>query len=85
MSSPPEVLIGAVLKSMSEKNGRPQFDYDRWGEFGISGMEPLWLLRYLPNMPGCHIGIALDARGPNNSITQDEASGGRQYASSSVG
>jgi 3-oxoacyl-[acyl-carrier-protein] synthase II len=38
-------------------------------------MEPLWLLRYLPNMPGCHIGIALDARGPNNSITHDEASG----------
>jgi 3-oxoacyl-[acyl-carrier-protein] synthase II len=27
-------------------------------------------------MPGCHIGIALDARGPNNSITHDEASGG---------
>jgi len=75
MSSPPEVLIGAALKSMSEKNGRPAFDYDRWGVDGISGMEPLWLLRYLPNMPGCHLGIALDARGPNNSITQDEASG----------
>lgn len=75
MSSPPEVLIGAALKSMSEKNGRPAFDYDRWGEDGMAGMEPLWLLRYLPNMPGCHLGIALDARGPNNSITQDEASG----------
>ena len=75
MSSPPEVLLGAALKSMSEKNGRPAFDFDRWGEDGIAGMEPLWLLRYLPNMPGCHLGIALDARGPNNSITQDEASG----------
>lgn len=75
MSSPPEVLIGAALKSMSEKNGRPAFDFDRWGVDGMSGMEPLWLLRYLPNMPGCHLGIALDARGPNNSITQDEASG----------
>ena len=80
MSSPPEVLIGAALKSLSEKNGRPKFDFDRWGEFGISGMEPLWLLRYLPNMPGCHIGIAVDARGPNNSITQDEASGGLAIA-----
>ncbi len=75
MSSPPEVLIGAALKSMSEKNGQLAFDYDRWGEYGLPGMEPLWLLRYLPNMPGCHLGIALDARGPNNSITQDEASG----------
>ncbi len=80
MSSPPDVLIGAALKSMTEKDGRPQFDYDRWGEQGMSGMEPLWLLRYLPNMPGCHIGIALDARGPNNSITQDEASGGLTIA-----
>jgi 3-oxoacyl-[acyl-carrier-protein] synthase II len=38
-------------------------------------MEPLWLLKYLPNMPACHISIALDARGPSNSITLDEASG----------
>ena len=76
MSSPPEVLVGAAVKSLSEKDGRMAFDFDKWGEDGLSGMEPLWLLRYLPNMPGCHIGIALDARGPNNSITQDEASGG---------
>jgi 3-oxoacyl-[acyl-carrier-protein] synthase II len=76
MSSPPEVLSGAAKKSKSDKNGDPAFDFDRWGQDGIPGMEPLWLLRYLPNMPGCHIGIALDARGPNNSITHDEASGG---------
>ncbi len=65
---------------MSEIGGRLQFDFDKWGELGISGMEPLWLLRYLPNMPGCHIGIAVDARGPNNSITHDEASGGLAIA-----
>ena len=59
------------------------FHFDRWGKGGenpegTSGMEkmqPLLLLRYLPNMPACHIGIAADARGPNNSITLDEASG----------
>jgi len=28
----------------------------------------------LPNMPACHIAIALDARGPNNSITMAEVS-----------
>ncbi len=80
MSSPPEVLVGAAVKSLSEKNGRMAFDFDKWGDAGLSGMEPLWLLRYLPNMPGCHIGIALDARGPNNSITHDEASGGLAIA-----
>jgi len=80
MSSPPEVVAGAAQKSSSVVDGNPRFDYDRWGQEGISGMEPLWLLRYLPNMPGCHIGIALDARGPNNSLTHDEASGGLAVA-----
>ena len=80
MSSPPEVLVGAAVKSLSEKDGRMAFDFDKWGEDGLSGMEPLWLLRYLPNMPGCHIGIAVDARGPNNSITMDEVSGGLALA-----
>ncbi len=75
MSSPPEVLVGGVVKSLSQAGDREVFDFRKWGESGLKGMEPLWLLRYLPNMPGCHIGIALDARGPNNSITHDEASG----------
>ena len=75
MSSPPEVLVGGVVKSLAMAGGREVFDFSRWGDSGLQGMEPLWLLRYLPNMPGCHIGIALDARGPNNSITHDEASG----------
>ncbi|MCH2202130.1 MAG: beta-ketoacyl-[acyl-carrier-protein] synthase family protein [Fuerstiella sp.] len=73
MSTPPEVLAGGVTKCLNESG---DFDYDLWGTEGLRGMEPLWLLCYLPNMPGCHIGIALDARGPNNSITHDEASGG---------
>ena len=34
---------------------------------------PLWMLKYLPNMPSSHIGIALDARGPNNSPTLHRA------------
>lgn len=77
MSNPPEVLAGGVTKCLNDAG---EFDYDRWGDEGMRGMEPLWLLCYLPNMPGCHIGIALDARGPNNSITHDEASGGLAIA-----
>ena len=76
MSTPPETLINAAVKAGSMESGQLVFEYDKWGKGRFDGMEPLWLLRYLPNMPGCHIGIALDARGPNNSITHDEASGG---------
>jgi 3-oxoacyl-[acyl-carrier-protein] synthase II len=35
---------------------------------------PLWLLKYLPNMPASHVAIYNDLRGPNNSITLREAS-----------
>ncbi len=33
------------------------------------------MLKSLPNMPACHIGIWLDARGPNNTLTTEETSG----------
>lgn len=75
MLSPPEVLGDACWKCIRGENGEAEFDFDEWGETGIRAMEPLWLLRYLPNMPACHIGIMVDARGPSNSLTQDEASG----------
>ncbi len=49
------------------------FDYDRWPEAGIPKVDPLWLLKYLPNMPASHIAIFNDLRGPNNSLTLREA------------
>lgn len=51
-----------------------QFEPHRWGDKALPEMFPLWMLKYLPNMPACHIGIAQDARGPNNSHTLAEAS-----------
>lgn len=51
-----------------------QFDYQRWGQHALGEMFPLWMLKTLPNMPACHIGIAHDARGPTNSITLGEVS-----------
>ncbi|MFK7778539.1 MAG: beta-ketoacyl-[acyl-carrier-protein] synthase family protein [Gimesia sp.] len=71
MLSPPEVLSPAAVASADGL----EFQYKNWGADGLPKMEPLWLLKYLPNMPACHIGIIIDARGPNNSITQAEASG----------
>jgi 3-oxoacyl-[acyl-carrier-protein] synthase II len=51
------------------------FDLQLWGRTGMNRLYPLWLLMYLPNMVACHIGIANDARGPNNTVTAGEASG----------
>jgi 3-oxoacyl-[acyl-carrier-protein] synthase II len=47
---------------------------EMWGEGAMSDLYPLWMLKYLPNMVACHAAIALDARGPNNTITLDEVS-----------
>ncbi len=41
-----------------------KFDFSRWGEVGMREMYPLWLLKYLPNMPACHVAIAHDAARP---------------------
>jgi 3-oxoacyl-[acyl-carrier-protein] synthase II len=50
------------------------FEFSRWAEEGMPKVTPLWLLKYLPNMPASHIAIYNDLRGPNNSITLREAS-----------
>lgn len=73
MFYPPATLAEACLACVDE-NG--DFESHRWGDEGLKAMEPLWMLKYLPNMPACHIGIFTDARGPNNSVTLDEASTG---------
>jgi 3-oxoacyl-[acyl-carrier-protein] synthase II len=52
-----------------------RFDFDQWGGEGLDRMSPLWLLKYLPNMPASHIAIYNDLRGPNNTLTMREAAG----------
>ncbi|QDS89605.1 3-oxoacyl-[acyl-carrier-protein] synthase 2 [Rosistilla ulvae] len=52
----------------------PEMIEAAWGSLGIPHVDPLWVLRVLPNMPACHIAISCDYRGPNNTITQAEAS-----------
>ncbi len=44
-----------------------------WGE-AMREMYPLWMLKYLPNMTCCHIGIAHDVRGPINTIVEGNVS-----------
>ena len=52
-----------------------EFEFTRWGNEGLGEMAPLWMLKYLPNMPASHIAIYNDLRGPNNSLTMREAAG----------
>lgn len=51
-----------------------KFQYELWGKHAMSDLFPLWMLKYLPNMPACHIAIAQDARGHNNTLTLAEVS-----------
>jgi 3-oxoacyl-[acyl-carrier-protein] synthase II len=50
------------------------FDVHRWSRDAMGELYPLWMLKYLPNMPACHIGIRYDARGPNNTIAEGDVS-----------
>ncbi|HEX3600102.1 MAG TPA: beta-ketoacyl-[acyl-carrier-protein] synthase family protein [Lacipirellulaceae bacterium] len=50
------------------------FDIHRWSRNAMGELYPLWMLKYLPNMPACHIGIRYDARGPNNTIAEGDVS-----------
>jgi 3-oxoacyl-[acyl-carrier-protein] synthase II len=63
--------------SMGMKTCAPEgeFEYSKWGTAGLGDMAPLWMLKYLPNMPASHIAIYNDLRGPNNSLTMREAAG----------
>ncbi len=59
------------LYRVASPNG--QFSLENWSE-SIREMYPLWMLKYLPNMTCCHIGIAHDVRGPINTIVEGNVS-----------
>jgi 3-oxoacyl-[acyl-carrier-protein] synthase II len=69
ISLPDEFASGLV--NCLDQQGR--FEFSRWAMEGMPKMSPLWLLKYLPNMPASHLAIYNDLRGPNNSVTMREA------------
>lgn len=71
MLTMPEDYVDGMRKCTGEQG---EFDYEEWGDDGLGQMNPLWMLKYLPNMPASHIAIINDLRGPNNSLTLREAS-----------
>ena len=62
-------LAPAVAASVTDG----EFHIRKWGKEGLELVTPLWLLKYLPNMLACHIGIIHDIQGPSNTITCAEA------------
>lgn len=46
-----------------------------WAENGMRELFPLWMLKYLPNMGSCHVGIRRSAHGPTNTISLGDVSG----------
>ena len=66
-------LIGAevdmLLSAFRAGIANGQYDFSKWGTDAMREIFPLWMLKFLPNMPACQISIGLDARGPSNSVT----------------
>jgi len=66
-------LIGAevdmLLSTFRAGIAEGKYDFSRWGTDAMREIFPLWMLKFLPNMPACQISIGLDAQGPSNSIT----------------
>lgn len=54
-------------------NGHPNVSMQTWGNPGMKEIPPLWMLKYLPNMPACHVSIQHDIQGPSNTITVGES------------
>ncbi len=52
-----------------------QFSMGKFAQDGIRSLFPLWFLKYLPNMPACHISIAHGLGGPSNTVTTSSAAG----------
>ena len=64
-----------LAPAVSASGTNSKFDIRKWGTDGLNLVTPLWLLKYLPNMLACHVGIIHDIQGPSNTITCAEASG----------
>ena len=51
------------------------FDFKLWFEQAQRKLNPLFMLKYLPNMAASHVAIAQNAQGPCNTLVMGEISG----------
>ena len=67
VSIQPEDFLAGALNCRSEAG---DFDPTQWGEAGLEQVDPLWILKCLPNAPACYLSMLNDFQGPNNTITE---------------
>jgi 3-oxoacyl-[acyl-carrier-protein] synthase II len=63
----------ASVKALKPDGTGP--DMGIWGSEGLNEMPPLWMLKYLPNMPACHATIIYDVQGPSNTQIPGDTAG----------
>jgi 3-oxoacyl-[acyl-carrier-protein] synthase II len=59
--------LAPALVASCDETGKLRTDL--LGKCGPGSLFPLWILKYLPNMVAAHISLALNAQGPNSTIT----------------
>jgi 3-oxoacyl-[acyl-carrier-protein] synthase II len=69
---PSELIELAEASYIATEANAHEPDLKVWGEKGIPAIQPLWMLKYLPNMLACHVSILHNTQGPNNSITEGD-------------
>jgi 3-oxoacyl-[acyl-carrier-protein] synthase II len=63
------------FSSAVSRSTNGSFSMPKFAELEQSEMQPLWILRHLPNMVAAHISLAHNAQGPNNTIVTACAAG----------
>jgi 3-oxoacyl-[acyl-carrier-protein] synthase II len=69
---PSELTELGEASYISTEANQHDVDLKIWGEKAIPAIQPLWMLKYLPNMLACHVSMLHNAQGPNNSITESD-------------
>ena len=72
-----EIYYGPVEEAAEAYRGcivDGEMKSEMWGETFTGKLNPLYMLRTLPNMCACHIAIGHDARGPCNTIVSGDVS-----------
>jgi 3-oxoacyl-[acyl-carrier-protein] synthase II len=65
-------LLPCLQNALDDKKN---INLKKFGSEGISALFPLWLLKYLPNMPACHISVNFNLQGINNTLTTGVSAG----------
>jgi len=65
----------ARMSKHCTSGSRQPVDMAAYGRDSVPEMPPMWMLKYLPNMPACHFTIMFDAQGPSNTLISNDAAG----------